>query len=50
MCTSHEDKENHGYGMENIKKAVEKYDGEMKFEYVGKIFKTYILMYEKVST
>ncbi|MCK5762500.1 MAG: hypothetical protein KAH05_00110 [Clostridiales bacterium] len=36
--------------MENIKKAVEKYDGEMKFEYVGKIFKTYILMYEKVST
>lgn len=30
--TSKEDKEQHGYGIRNVKMAVEKYDGEMTFE------------------
>lgn len=41
------DRENHGYGIKNVKTAVEKYDGELKIEYANKVFKLETLMYEK---
>lgn len=47
LCTTYEDKENHGYGIENVKRAVKKYDGELNMEYGNNKFKTDIVLYEK---
>lgn len=47
IMTTNMDRENHGYGIKNVKTAVEKYDGELKIEYANKVFKLETLMYEK---
>ena len=47
MCTTYEDKENHGYGIENVKRAIKKYDGKLNMEYINNKFKADIVMYEK---
>ncbi len=39
------DKENHGIGLENVRKALNKYDGNMNIEYKNNIFSVLILMY-----
>lgn len=40
--TSKSDKENHGFGLMNIKEAVEKYDGKTKMEDLGDRFEVHI--------
>ena len=43
--TTKRDKEEHGFGVENIKRIVEKYDGEMEFSVTDTMFKVYIVMF-----
>ncbi|MCL2409801.1 MAG: GHKL domain-containing protein [Oscillospiraceae bacterium] len=41
------DGDNHGYGLKNIQKSVEKYDGNMDISYENNIFSVSILLYIK---
>jgi len=43
--TTQPDKENHGIGLENDRKVLDKYDGNMNIEYKNNIFYVLILMY-----
>lgn len=45
FATTKLDKENHGIGLENVRKALNKYDGNMNIEYKNNIFSVLILMY-----
>ncbi len=45
LVTTHSDKENHGIGLENVRKVLNKYDGNMNIEYKNNIFSVLILMY-----
>lgn len=45
ICTTHQDKENHGIGLESIKHTLEKYNGSLEVEYGGNIFSALVLMY-----
>lgn len=45
IITSKADSKNHGYGLKNIEKAVEKYDGYMEINHDESIFKVDILLY-----
>jgi sensor histidine kinase regulating citrate/malate metabolism len=47
IITTKQDKENHGYGLKNVKATVDKYDGELKIEYDNRIFRLETMMYEK---
>lgn len=47
LCTVYENKENHGYGIVNSKRVVEKYDGELCVEDKNNKFKTDMIVYEK---
>lgn len=38
-------KENHGFGIESVKKCVERYRGDIEFEINEKSFKAYIMLY-----
>ena len=42
--TKKEDKENHGIGLENVKRVVEKYDGDIKINTTGNKFDVIILL------
>lgn len=42
LITTKKDKENHGYGIENMKRVVKKYNGELQFDVVNDEFITYI--------
>jgi len=42
---SRKDGENHGYGLRNIQKSVEKYDGQIDISHEGNVFSVNILMY-----
>lgn len=44
--TSKSDKENHGFGISNIRSTVEKYDGNMAMSAESGIFKTVIIFYK----
>ena len=46
FITSFNDKANHGFGIENIRKAVGKYEGDFKTTYDNNFFKAEIVMYE----
>ena len=45
IITSKTDSRNHGYGLKNIEKAVEKYDGYVEIKHKYSIFKIDILLY-----
>lgn len=45
ILTTKKDKSNHGIGLTNIKRAIQKYDGSMTIDYSGKIFSVSILMF-----
>jgi len=45
VIVSRKDGGNHGYGLSNIRKSVEKYDGHMDISHEGNIFSVGILMY-----
>lgn len=45
LTTSNSDKENHGIGIQNVKTALEKYNGELEFEQTENIFTAILLMY-----
>ena len=44
FITTKKDKSNHGIGIENIKKSVKKYDGDMKIEYTKDEFQVSIII------
>lgn len=46
--TSKEDGERHGYGIDNIRKAVERCDGDMKLSAENGVFRTKIVFYKAV--
>lgn len=48
LVTTNENKDTHGYGIENIKRVIELYNGYMSMEYTDKRFKIDIIMYERV--
>ena len=45
VISSRKDSGNHGYGLQNIRKSVEKYDGHMDISYDERIFSVGILLY-----
>jgi sensor histidine kinase YesM len=45
IITTHVDRENHGIGLESIKKVVQKYDGIMNIDHSENIFSVSLLMY-----
>lgn len=47
LVTMKSNSQKHGLGYQSIKEAVEKYDGEVDFDYTDKVFSVYVLLYEK---
>lgn len=47
IVSTKEDSENHGYGLKNIKKAVEKYDGYMEDDHANNTFSVDIFLFVK---
>lgn len=47
--TTHEDSINHGYGLQSVQKAVEKYNGVLEVKPEDGIFTVDIMMYDSVS-
>lgn len=45
LLTTDKDKENHGFGLQSIKKAIQRYDGIMNIDYSDNIFSVSIFMY-----
>jgi hypothetical protein len=45
ILTTNKDKENHGIGLQSIKKVIQKYDGIMNIDYSGNVFTVSLLMY-----
>lgn len=45
ILTTNEDKENHGIGLENIKKVIQKYNGSMDIDYSDNLFSVSLLLY-----
>ncbi|MDD3168006.1 MAG: GHKL domain-containing protein [Eubacteriales bacterium] len=45
ILTTHENKENHGIGLQSVKKVIQKYDGIMNIEYCDSIFSVTLFMY-----
>lgn len=48
FLTTSKDKGNHGYGLENVKRVLKKYNGEMRMDYDEHRFRTDIILYEKI--
>ncbi|MDC7286274.1 ATP-binding protein [Blautia schinkii] len=46
FITSKKDKTKHGWGIESVKHIVEKYGGQIAFEYSGNIFEVSIIINE----
>lgn len=44
LITSKQDKDNHGFGLENIRKTAEKYHGFIKTSYKNNMFYTYVVL------
>ena len=45
IITAKDDKQNHGFGLKNIEKAVEKYNGFMEINHENMTFTVDILLY-----
>lgn len=45
LFTTNIDKENHGIGLQNVKSVLEKYNGNIDFEYDNSNFHTIVSMY-----
>jgi len=45
ILTSNDDKENHGIGLQSIKRVLQKYDGIMNIDHTNNIFSVSLLMY-----
>jgi sensor histidine kinase YesM len=45
LLTTEADKENHGIGLQNVKKVLQKYDGIMNIDYRGNVFSVSLFMY-----
>lgn len=49
FLSSKAESEYHGWGIENVKRIVEKYNGDIQFEYTEKNFKVEIMIYGKAD-
>lgn len=45
LLTTNADKENHGIGLQSVKKVVEKYNGTMDIDYINHVFSASLLVY-----
>lgn len=45
LLTTEADKENHGFGLQSIRKAIQKYDGTMDIDYSNNLFSITLLLY-----
>jgi len=45
LITTEKDKENHGFGLQNIKKVIQKYDGTVDIDYSDNLFSITLLLY-----
>ncbi len=45
LLTTKVEKQNHGIGLQNIKKVIQKYDGILNIDYTGNIFTVSLMMY-----
>lgn len=45
LITTESDRENHGFGLQSIKKVIQKYDGTMNIDYKSNIFSISLLIY-----
>lgn len=45
LQSTKERSENHGIGLTSVKKTIEKYNGEMQFQYTGNLFEADVLLY-----
>lgn len=45
ICSSKHDSDGHGYGLTNVKRAIEPYDGLLKINHNGEIFSIQALLY-----
>lgn len=45
LVTTDDDKENHGIGLRNVKKVIQKYDGTMTIDYGNGLFSISVLLY-----
>lgn len=49
LKTTHKDKENHGFGLKSVKKAISKYNGIMNVYHTDSIFNVDVLLYNNLS-
>jgi sensor histidine kinase regulating citrate/malate metabolism len=49
LYTTHQNKQNHGFGIESVKKAVEKYNGTLEFRSLNNIFYIDALLYNPID-
>lgn len=49
LLTIKQDADNHGIGLENVKRIIEKFDGTMKIEYDKELFKIDIILFLKTA-
>jgi sensor histidine kinase regulating citrate/malate metabolism len=47
IATTNEDKENHGFGLKNIRNAVNKYNGSLEISHTDDVFEVSILLYDQ---
>ncbi|MCR6545871.1 sensor histidine kinase [Dehalobacterium formicoaceticum] len=47
LKTTHRDAENHGFGLESVKKAIEKYNGTMNIKHTDNTFRVDVLIYNR---
>lgn len=47
LQTTKEDSEKHGFGFKSVKEVVEKYNGQIEYNYDEKVFSVFIVLYEK---
>ena len=45
LLSTHEDKENHGIGLDSVRTVLQKYDGSIEIEYDSSIFSVTLLKY-----
>jgi sensor histidine kinase regulating citrate/malate metabolism len=50
LKTTHKDVENHGFGLESVKKAIEKYNGTLNIKHSDNNFCVDVLIYNPISS
>ena len=49
LVTTHKDSENHGLGLDSVKKSIDKYNGTLKIRHIDDIFYVDVLIYNPIN-